>query len=128
MINFIHLQQKYNVENPMQNNQIRLKQQRSCYMYDNIKFESSWELIFYIWLQMNQIKFEYQPKIKFQYVYNSINHFYFPDFLINNNTLVEIKGEQFINKETNTWQCPYNHELDKLYEEKHQFSVLLKIM
>ena len=41
-----------------------------------------------------------------------------PDFKVENK-LYEIKGDQFL-KPDGTWQCPYNHLVDDVYEAKHQ--------
>ena len=36
---------------------------------------------------------------------------------------IEIKGEQFLKKD-GSWQNPYNHEQDCIYEAKHQCALL----
>ena len=78
------------------------------YLYDNISFDSLPELAYYIWLKDNNIKFEYQPNLDIIiYDENKICH-YFPDFLlIDTNQLVEIKGDQFFDK-NNFPINPYN--------------------
>ena len=62
------------------------------YTYNNIYFDSSWELALYIYLSDNNVKFEYQPDIKLEYTFNGLVHWYFPDFKINNE-LFEIKSD-----------------------------------
>ena len=64
---------------------------KSLYKYDNYSFDSSWELLLYIYLKNNNISFEYHPKIYFKY---GDNKKYYPDFIIENK-IYEIKGEQF---------------------------------
>lgn len=105
--------EKYGVEHPWSCNEVRKK----CfqrYLYDNIHFDSSWELYYYIYLTDNNIEFEYQPNISFTYNNNK----YFPDFKIGNN-LYEIKGEHFFDTNGNMIN-PYDETQNDLYEAKHQ--------
>ena len=91
------------------------------YKYNNITFDSSWELAYYIWLTDHKIEFEYQPNIKFNYFANEKEHFYFPDFKINNE-LIEIKGDHFFDKNGN-FRCPFNIVNEKIqneYKAKYQ--------
>lgn len=91
------------------------------YKYNDIFFDSSWELIFYLYLSSNKIEFEYHPSISFEYKYENIKALYFPDFKVNNK-YVEIKGLQFFeNKNPNGKMInPYNRNEDAKYEAKHQ--------
>ena len=41
-----------------------------------------------------------------------------PDFKVDNK-YIELKGDQFL-KSDGTWQCPFDHSLDAIYEAKHQ--------
>lgn len=84
------------VKYPMQNHDVRVASQQK-YFYNNINFDSSWELAYYIWLKDHNIEFEYQPNISFEYIINGKIHKYFPDFKINNE-FIEIKGDHFFNK------------------------------
>lgn len=81
------------------------------YTYNNLIFDSSWELAYYIWLTDNNIKFEYQPNIYFEYTVNNKIHKYFPDFCIENK-LYEIKGTQFFN-ESGEFIDPYKNNMLK---------------
>lgn len=88
----------YGVDNPSKSHDIVVKKQQKYY-YQNQYFSSSPELAYYIWLTDNQIKFEYQPKVKITYTCNGKTHRYFPDFLLTDTKqLVEIKGDQFFDK------------------------------
>ena len=81
------------------------------YFYDNVYFKSSWELAYYIWLQDNNIKFEFQPDISFEYKDgNNEVHTYHPDFKVNDE-IIEIKGDQFIceDKLINPFDSSTNH-------------------
>lgn len=90
---------------------------KKTYLYENIFFDSKPELSFWIYCKDNFLDIK-KSKTCFDYTYNNIKHFYFPDFEINND-YYEIKGDQFL-KESKEWQNPYNHNQDKLYEAKHQ--------
>ena len=105
------------VDWPMQDPNIR-KKSASKYSYDGKIFDSKAELCYYIWLKDNNISFEYQPNVKFEYEFEGKAHFYHLDFLIENQ-YVEIKGDHFF-KEDGTMQNPYDHSQDGLYEAKHQ--------
>jgi len=100
---------------------------RTLYKYDGKRFDSSWELFFYVWLKDHGVDFQYQPKQIINYVFEGNDHCYHPDFLVEN-YLVEIKGDQFF-KEDGTMCCPWRHpswsdedkkKVDALYEAKRQ--------
>lgn len=66
------------------------------YVYNNICFDSSWELAYYIWLEHNNLNFKYQPcKIKYYSDFDKKEHIYFPDFLVEGQ-LVELKSKPFM--------------------------------
>lgn len=88
---------KYGVLNISQSYEIN-KQKKSKYFYNNIWFDSGWELAYYIYLVDNNINFIYHPNISFKYNYNNKEHLYFPDFLVGNE-LIDIKGDQFFDKD-----------------------------
>ena len=99
---------------PLTNPEVKSKQKQK-YIYNEICFDSSWELAYYIWLNDNNIKFKYQPNTPFKYYVNDIEKLYFPDFLINQQ-YYELKGNQFFN-ENNQLINPFNNTLDM---EKYQ--------
>lgn len=75
---------------------------RQLYVFNNINFKSLPELAYYIWLTDNNIQFEYQPKLSFEYYdkYN-VKHLYHPDFLLcKSNEIIEIKGDNHFDKST----------------------------
>ena len=109
---------KYGVSNPTQCHDIRIKEQKK-YLYNNINFDSSWELAFYIWHVDHNIDFEYQPNISFKYAYNGKIHTYHPDFRINGK-IYEIQGDQYFNADKTKMICPYNHALDDKFNEKYK--------
>lgn len=87
------------------------------YLYEDILFRSKPELCFYIYHKDNNIPIIYEPTPYIEYEYEGKEHFYKPDFLIENK-LYEIKGDQFFKE--NKMVCPFDHSLDGLYEAKHQ--------
>lgn len=87
---------KYGVENAALSNEIKYKSKKK-YLYNNLIFDSSWELAYYIWLIDHNIEFEYHPKIFFEYTFNNVIHKYYPDFLINDK-YYEIKGDNLYNQ------------------------------
>lgn len=99
---------------PLMNPEIKSKI-RNKYVYKNISFDSSWELAYYIWLNDNNIKFQYQPNIPLKYYKEDKEHYYYPDFIIDD-IFYEIKGNQFFN-ENNELINPFNNKLDL---EKYQ--------
>jgi hypothetical protein len=108
--------ERYGVENAMQNHTIFSKQHKK-YIYNDLQFDSSWELAYYIWLKDNNIDFEYQPNISFDYEYAGKIHKYFPDFKVNDE-YIEIKGTQFIKE--NKMICPFDKTLNDLFNAKYQ--------
>lgn len=94
---------------------------RNLYEFDNITFDSKWELVYYIWLKDHNIEFVYHPNIKLEFYFdNKIKH-YEPDFIVENQ-IVELKGTQFFLDKDPTKQmiCSYDRTKDDLYEAKHQ--------
>ena len=60
--------------------------------YKNDYFDSSWEVKFVKYLDLNNIKWE-RPKNSFNYYWNGSNHKYYPDiYLPDYNLYIEIKG------------------------------------
>ena len=86
--------QRYGCENPQQNHEIHVKTMKH-YKYDSLNFDSSWELAVYIYCIDHNIPIEREP-VRYKYINNAGKEsYYFPDFNING-TMIEIKGEQFL--------------------------------
>lgn len=66
------------------------------YLYKNIKFNSSWELAYYIWLKDNKVDFEYQLE-PIPYKVENKTKYYIPDFRVNG-CIIEIKNTYLLNK------------------------------
>ena len=111
---------RYGVRTPIQHKPIGDKAHYK-YTYDGIKFDSSYDLAYYIWLTDHDVAFEYNPALCFEYEFDGKIHYYNPDFKVGNR-LIELKGLQFFkDKNVNGPMVnPYNHALDALYEAKHQ--------
>lgn len=108
--------EKYGVEYYTQTSEFA-KYHRKRISYDNITFDSSWEMIVYQYCKKYNIPFEYQPNIKFEYEYDNKKHYYQPDFLIDGK-LYEVKGDQFFDGDKMI--NPFNRNLDVREEAKHQ--------
>lgn len=59
--------------------------------YDGISFDSSWELAFYLYCKDKEVQIE-RNKQGFPYFYDGKKRLYYPDFIINGNEYIEIKG------------------------------------
>jgi hypothetical protein len=98
---------------------------RSCigYIYDNTHFDSSWELAYYIWLKDLNKKFIYHPDIKVPYIDDlGIERLYEPDFIVEG-TFIEIKGNQFFDKNGN----PYNYYKKESWNNKYDLMIKNKV-
>lgn len=93
------------------------KYRRKRIKYDDILFDSSWEVEVYKYCKENNIPCVYQPNIRFVYTHNEKKHYYQPDFLICDK-LYEIKGTHFF--EGGKMINPFDRTQDELYEAKHQ--------
>ena len=108
--------EKYGVENYAQTSKFA-KNHRKKIIYNDISFDSSWEVIVYQYCEKNNLSYEYQPEIRFKYYYNDKQHIYQPDFLIEGK-LYEVKGDHFF--EGDKMINPYDRTQDGLFESKHQ--------
>lgn len=90
------------------------------YEYDSIKFDSSWELYFYIYHKSLGHKVIREP-CSFDYVFDGKVHKYFPDFQVDDD-LYEIKGDQFF-LENGKMINPFDRSQDDLFEAKHQCGI-----
>lgn len=86
------------------------------YFYNDIHFDSSWELAYYIWLKDQEIDFIYHPDFSLEYLDdNGELHCYWPDFLVEGQ-FVEIKGDHFFNEKGE----PYNQYAKEFWWNKYQ--------
>ena len=87
------------------------------YLYEDIHFDSSWELAFYIFHKDLGLNISRCEK-SYEYQLNGETHIYYPDFEMANK-VYEIKGDQFFNK-AGQMICPFDHNKDALFEAKRQ--------
>lgn len=106
------------VENISQTHEWAVKAHKKI-KYDDISFDSNWEIIVYQFCKNHNLNFEYQPNIILTYNFDGKKHYYHPDFIIENK-LFEVKGDQFF--DGNKMICPFNRTKygDDLAEAKHQ--------
>lgn len=72
-------------------------------IYDNIKFQGSWELEFYKWCERNNVKCDRYSGTGFKYEWNGTRTYY-PDFYLpTHNAYVEVKGYQ-TDRDTAKWE------------------------
>lgn len=95
----------------------------ASYFYDNEYFDSSWELLFYIYHKEHNSDIIRNKNFFIIYTDDkNKKHKYFPDFLLNNK-YVEIKGNQFFDKNKNpvkfndeNWEFKYKCIIDNNIE------------
>lgn len=108
--------EKYGVEHPLQFPDF-FKKSKSKFVYENLKFDSSWELAFWIYnknfLKNNILR---EP-CKFIYVYDDKTFLYYPDFQIGD-LFFEIKGDHFFENEKLI--NPWDRSLDGKMEAKQK--------
>ncbi len=84
--------ERYGVENPMQCSSISKNHCRK-YVYQNIQFDSSWELAFYIYHEDKNILLEREPETDIWYEdVEGKKHRYYPDFKLGDK-LIEVKAD-----------------------------------
>lgn len=64
-----------------------------CGIYNGLTYQSSIELAFIIWCQANNKKIENYKSVGIPYVWEGKEHRYYPDFIIDDKTIVEIKSK-----------------------------------
>jgi len=85
--------QKYGAPNWLMTEE-GVKRRKARYFYNDIKFDSSWELAVYIYAIDHNEDIIREPVVLEYYIEDKI-HYYIPDFLYNNK-LIEIKGNHLI--------------------------------
>ena len=86
------------------------------YLYDNIQFDSSWELYFIIY----QLRFRHnviKEPLELFYTYEGKEHSYYPDFEVDGQ-LYEIKGDMFF--KDGRMINPFDKSQNGLFNAKYQ--------
>ena len=129
---------KYGVQTPMESDKIKTKlnesmiakygvnryaktldfhkKARKLYKYNNISFDSSWELALYIYAIDHNEEIIRCPT-QFIYYYNNKKHIYVPDFLYKNQ-LIEIKGDNWFD-ESGKMICAVDNTKNNLFYAKY---------
>ena len=132
--------ERYGVEYASSSKEIQEKRKQTClkrygkcfhelvrknkYFYDNIYFDSSWELAYYFYLKFKNIKFTYHPKTFFEYFdSNSKIRKYFPDFLVEEE-FIEIKGDYFF--KNGKLINPYTTNLQEEVKAENKFKCMVE--
>ena len=92
------------------------KHSRYKYKYDEEVFDSSWELVLYVYAVEHKEPIKRNP-CKINYTYKGEDHLYYPDFEYNGR-LIEVKGGQFFKE--GKMINPFDSSLNGLCEAKHQ--------
>lgn len=108
--------EKYGVEHPLQNPEL-FKKSKNKYFYDDINFDSSWELAFWIYNKNFLHKNIKKETTHFKYEYNGEEFIYFPDFEIDGQ-FYEIKGDHFF--ENGKMINPWNRDEDEKAQAKFE--------
>lgn len=106
--------ERYGGDNPFKCKEI-VSQMRRKYYYDNLYFDSSWEVAVYTYYKDQNIEIIYHPE-PLEYNVGGDKHLYYPDFKIGED-LIEVKGDMMIDKEGNVIPHP------SLIKEKGLFSL-----
>lgn len=94
------------------------------YTYQNVKFDSSWELALYIYAKDHDEEIEREPCC-FEYYFNKEKHRYFPDFKYKGN-LIEIKNNYLL-EDLNIINTKENAKLKCIKDNKVQIWTIEKI-
>lgn len=87
--------------------------------YKGIHCDSSWELAYILYCELHNIEIKRYDGDKLEYVsVDGVIHNYIPDFIINNETIVEIKGFSTEVSELKRAQHPEILYLDKSYMDE----------
>ena len=71
---------------------------RKIYLYNGVHYDSSWEIMFVIFCEENNIKVKRNECFYFEYYDNEKKHRYFPDFIAEDGHFIEIKGTHLLGK------------------------------
>lgn len=93
--------QKKNVKQFAIKNSLESRAKSSCfygnkYKLDNLFFDSSWEVYFYIYQRDHFVNIQ-RNIISYEYIFEGKKHITYVDFLLNGNEEIEIKGDYLLN-------------------------------
>ena len=106
------MQENYGVDHYFQSKEFRNNTvYYNRYMYNNIMFDSSYELVFYIYAIEHGSSIVREPFRLECVTDDGVKHYYFPDFICDG-VLIEIKGEHLLDE---------NKKLKKCYKNQDQY-------
>jgi hypothetical protein len=115
---------KYGVDNVAKSFEIRGKSwNKHCYEYDNIKFDSSWELFYWIWCKENDVSIE-RNTIGYDYL---DGHKFFIDFIVDGR-LVEVKNTYLLSKFEEKEIIKLLNQLNGILIHKHEILKIKKAL
>lgn len=85
--------------------------------YQGISCDSSWELAFVMYNIDHEIQFKRNRTDYFEYMYEGRLHKFYPDFILDDGTYIEIKGRKSDETEAKVSQIPSGVSFKLLYEE-----------
>ena len=114
------IKEKYGVEHFSQSPEFA-KVRKHKYEINGYSFDSKDEAFMYNFAKLAGCEVILHPDVRFKYTYNGKEHFYEPDFIINDK-YYEFKGSQFFEDKDPTKKMinPFDRSQDDLYEAKHQ--------
>lgn len=81
---------------------------RRIYLYENEYYDSSWEIMYVIFCEENNIKVKRNTNFFFTYIDNNgKKHRYFPDFQAEDGHFIEVKGQHILGKNVFNRDDPY---------------------
>lgn len=107
--------EKYGVDSISKSPEFQSKANH-LYIYDDCKFDSKYELYFYIY-HKEILKDDIKRGLRFEYEFDGKNNYYFCDFLVNGEN-VEIKGEQLLDENDNLYYPYRNMENWQWFQKK----------
>lgn len=87
---------------------------RRKYLFDGEYYDSSWEIMYVLYCRENHINIQRNHDIYFEYICEGTTHRYYPDFVKEGNSFVEVKGTHLLNKD------PFSKGSDKMAKAKYQ--------
>lgn len=110
------LNERYGVDYSSHIPEVQTKKKKK-FMYKGISFDSSWELIYYIYCLDHNISISRNTDKWFDYFYKDERHRYFPDFIVDDK-IIEIKGNHLLDEDNNL--TSFYSDVDKSLSDKEK--------
>lgn len=96
------------------------------FTYDDISFDSSWELAIWIYAKDHNIPIEREP-IKLSFNFDGKEKHVIPDFRYNGK-LIEIKGDHYYDKNHDTVKYPYKFKETNVPLNEHEINIRKRLL